>query len=187
LLISASLHYYIFASFTAIMLLIATYTDLKRREIPNELVVAGMVFGLTLWGLTTGLSGLGSSFLGFITGFVLFLILAVTGGMEMGDVKLMGALGALTGWPVIISAVIHVVISGFVFAILWVIIEGNLLRTLKNLKIMMVSWILPKRKRVTLDKLETSTLPYGVAIAMGGIWTIIAIKVPQIDMMLRLL
>lgn len=169
------------------MLLIATYTDLKSREIPNELVLAGMVFGLALWGFTTGLSGLGSSFGGLITGFTVFFILAITGGMEMGDVKLMGALGALTGWPVILTALIHVVISGFIFAILWVIIEGNLGRTLKNLWIMTTSWLLPKRKRVTMDKLETSTLPYGVAIAMGGIWTIAAIKFPQINMMIRLL
>ena len=105
----------------------------------------------------------------------------------MGDVKLMGALGALTGWPLILSALIHVVISGFIFSIFWVFLEGNLLRTFKNLGIILVSWIKPGKKRVTLDNLETSTLPYGVAIALGGIWTVIALKIPEINMMLILL
>ena len=169
------------------MLLIASYTDLKRREIPNELVVAGMVSGLILGYISNGFTGIEYSFFGLLTGFTVFLILALTGGMEMGDVKLMGALGALTGWPLILSALIHVVISGFIFSIFWVFLEGNLLRTFKNLGIILVSWIKPGKKRVTLDNLETSTLPYGVAIALGGIWTVIALKIPEINMMLILL
>ncbi|MBU1239383.1 hypothetical protein KJ865_06710, partial [Myxococcota bacterium] len=87
----------------------------------------------------------------------------------------------------ILSALLHVVIAGFFLAILWVVIEGNLGRTMKNLWIMIKSWILPRRKRVSLEELETSSLPYGVAIAAGTLWTLAAVKFPAIDLMKILL
>ncbi|MBU1536523.1 prepilin peptidase [Myxococcota bacterium] len=187
MLLSSSLHYYITVSVAAALMAHATYTDLKRREIDNETVLIGIVAGLILGLLAGGARGIGLSAGGLVLGFGVFFVLSLTGGMEAGDVKLMGAVGALTGWPLILSALLHVVIAGFFLAILWVVIEGNLGRTMKNLWIMIKSWILPRRKRVSLEELETSSLPYGVAIAAGTLWTLAAVKFPAIDLMKILL
>ena len=62
MLISPRLHYILFAIISILMLLIASYTDLKRREIPNELVVAGMVSGLILGYISNGLQVLNIHF-----------------------------------------------------------------------------------------------------------------------------
>ncbi len=168
------------------MLAIATVTDLRSREIPNPLVAAGTLAGLILWTVFAGTSGLVNAAIGFGVGLGVFLFMAVLGAMEMGDVKLMGALGALLGWPWVLPALVHVVIAGFFFAIFWVIRQGQLSRTFKNLWIALRTWLTPGKKRVTLDELPTTPLPYGVAIALGGVWTLAAILFPRLNLLSNL-
>ncbi len=187
MILSPSLHYSLTLAVSTAIMAHATYTDLKRREIDNETVLIGMAAGLLLGFLAGGGRGLGFAAGGLVLGFVVFFIMGLTGGMEAGDIKLMGAVGALSGWPGILSALLHVVIAGFFLAILWVVIEGRLGHTLKNLWIMITSWILPKRRRISLEELETTALPYGVAIAVGTLWTLAAQKIPAIDLMKILL
>jgi prepilin peptidase CpaA len=181
-----NLRFPLIAGGLSIALAIATYTDLKSRDIPNWLTFGGTILALIIWsvtGISKGaiFSSMGLSTLGMVVGFIVFFLIALTGSMEYGDVKLMTMMGAFVGWPLILQALMHATIAGFFFAMFWVVLEGNFIRTFKNLWFMFASWILPKRKRITLDKLETSTLPYGVAIALGGWWTLISVKVPAID------
>lgn len=182
-LLNDQLHELVTAAVVIVVMAHATYTDLKRREIENYTVLLGGAAGLLLWGLHRGVIGLGLSALGFALGFGTFLLMGVMGGMEGGDIKLMGALGCLLGWPTMLSGLLHVVLAGFLLALFWVVIEGNLGRTLKNIWTMLASWLLPKRRRVSLEELETSTLPYGVAIALGAVYTIIAVRFPIIDLL----
>jgi len=165
------------------MLGVSTFTDLRSREIPNPVVLFGLVAGGALWTVFDGLSGLGTAALGGFTGLAVFLIMALLGAMEMGDVKLMAALGALLGWPWVLPALVHVVISGFFFAIFWVIVHGHARRTLSNLWIALRTWIMPGARRVPLAELPTTPLPYGVAIALGGVWTLLAIPLPGLNLL----
>lgn len=165
------------------MLGVATYTDLKSREIPNQLVVAGTIVGLLFWSVFHGFSGTLTAVVGGAVGLGVFLLLALIGAMEMGDVKLMGALGTLLGWPLVLAGLIHVVMAGFFFALFWVILHGHLKRTLHNLKIALVTWLRPGSPRVKLSELPTTPLPYGVAIALGGIWTLAAVLFPPINLL----
>lgn len=72
-----------------------TRVDLAEHRLPNRLVVPGLVVGLLAaagsW-LTTGVPPLVPLVAGLAFGGVLFL-LALTGGMGMGDVKLAAVLG----------------------------------------------------------------------------------------------
>jgi prepilin peptidase CpaA len=175
--------YYLLSVFSLILMSITSYTDLKKREISNYAVLAGIVFGLVYWTVLNQLPGLGYSVLGGITGFTIFFLLALLGNIGFGDVKLVAAMGFLLSWPLVLTAIFHVVISGFFLALIWVGISGNLLRTFKNLWILVYTWLRPGKKRVSLDKLETSSLPYGLAIAAGTWWTLAAQKWPQFDLM----
>jgi len=178
-----SLHFGL-TSFAALAMLgVSTYTDLKSREIPNEAVVAGTAAGLVLWTAFHGFSGTLTAFSGGAVGLGVFLLMALLGAMEMGDVKLMGALGTLLGWPLVLAGLMHVVMAGFFFAIFWVMAHGHLKRTLLNLKTALVTWLRPGSPRVKLSELPTTPLPYGVAIALGGIWTLAAVLVPEINLL----
>lgn len=77
--------------------LTATVEDLARREIPNWIPVVALAGGVAAGSWTSGWSGLGSSLLGAILGFVVFLAFYLLGGMGGGDVKLMAGLGAVIG------------------------------------------------------------------------------------------
>ncbi|MBU1070181.1 A24 family peptidase [Myxococcota bacterium] len=179
----ASLQYWVTGAACLAMLGVSTYTDLRSREIPNPVVLAGLIAGCAIWTLFYGLAGLGWALLGGFTGLGVFLLMALLGAMEMGDVKLMGALGTLLGWPWVLAGLIHVVMAGFFFAIFWVIVHGHARRTLSNLWTALVTWLRPGARRVPLAELPTTPLPYGVAIALGGVWTLLAIRIPEINLL----
>ncbi len=75
----------------------AAISDLKTRKLPNWLTVSAFAAALLMHTVINGLSGLGFSLLGFVTGFGILLVLWLIGGGGGGDVKLMGALGAWLG------------------------------------------------------------------------------------------
>ena len=83
---------------------VAMVTDMRTGKIFNWLTFPLMFVG---WGLNAywgGLAGFGWSFLGTLLGIFLYMGFAAVGAIGMGDVKLMGAVGALCG-------------SGFVLAV----------------------------------------------------------------------
>lgn len=84
--------------------IIAMVEDLLRREIPNWIPVTALIGGVTASVWMSGWAGLGSSILGSLLGFAVFLVFYILGGMGGGDVKLMGGLGAVLGASRILEA-----------------------------------------------------------------------------------
>jgi len=80
------------------MLMLALYQDAKHRKIPNTLVLAGMLTGLGLAVMPTGM-GLFASFMGGMVGLVLFGPLYFLRFLGAGDVKLVSATGFLWDSP----------------------------------------------------------------------------------------
>ena len=93
-------------------LALGTFVDLEHMIIPDRVSLGGIVLGLglstmvpLLHGEYDGYSGFITSFLGAATGVGILWFIAVLGklifrkdAMGMGDVKLMGAIGAFLGW-----------------------------------------------------------------------------------------
>src|SRR5690606_41597083 len=80
---------------------IAVYTDLKARRIPDWLTLptlATALLGRLAMAGISGPLGLLDGLLGLAVAFLAFFLLALGGGMGMGDVKLMAAIGAILGW-----------------------------------------------------------------------------------------
>jgi prepilin peptidase CpaA len=75
----------------------ATADDLRRRQIANWIpataLVSGFAWQISQGGWRGGLNALG----GTASGFVVFLVFYLLGGMGGGDVKLMAGFGALLG------------------------------------------------------------------------------------------
>lgn len=94
----------------------ATVEDLVRRRISNWISVAALCAGLVLHITSSGWRGGVSSLLGAITGFVVFLIFYMLGGMGGGDVKLMAGFGAVLGVPRLLEAALWTAAVGGVFA-----------------------------------------------------------------------
>ena len=97
-----------------------------------------------------------------------------------GDVLLMGACGALLGWPLVVWGLIHSALMGAVVGLGYSVARGHFFRVFVNLWTVVASTFNAKRKRVSLAELPTDELPYGVAIALGCGWAALLPYVPAL-------
>jgi leader peptidase (prepilin peptidase)/N-methyltransferase len=109
-------------------LIIGTFIDFEFMILPDGLTVGGMVVGPILSLLAPSLHGQSSAYAGFcasVAGLAVgavFLWLVATLGtlafrkeaMGMGDVKLMGALGAFLGWKAVLFIIMGASLAGAV-------------------------------------------------------------------------
>ncbi|HEX4136282.1 MAG TPA: prepilin peptidase [Bryobacteraceae bacterium] len=151
---------------------IAAIFDIRYRRIPNWLVLAGILVGLG-WNISSsGWSGLARASEGLGLGFILYFPLYLLRARGAGDVKLLAAVGAVTGpwnclWIFMLTAVL-----GGVIAVILLMFRGRVRQTFFN-----VGWIIrdilhlqaPYRSSEELDVTTTKglRLPHGAMIAVG--------------------
>lgn len=155
---------------TLIVLVIATFTDLRSRRIPNWLVFPFMIVGIAVSGWFHGWSGLGHSLAGFALGGLLFGILSMMGGMGMGDVKLCAAIGAWVGPGQLMIALVLTGITGGIMALVWAACGGflgELFSGAGDLVFGLKKRGLRPHPELVLDNPLTRKMPYAPAIAIG--------------------
>ncbi len=137
-------------------LLLGTFVDLEHMIIPDRVSLGGIVLGLGLSTLLptmhherSALGGFEASLLGAVVGSGTLWVTAMVGklifkkdAMGMGDVKLLGAIGAFLGW---IAVLFTVMISSLVGAIVG------------------LSLVLSRRKEMQ------SRIPYGPYLALAAL------------------
>jgi prepilin peptidase CpaA len=147
--------------------LIAGWSDLRSRRIPNWLTVPALLVGLAVNVALNGLAGLKTSLLGAALGLVLLLPFVLLRALGAGDWKLAGALGAFVGRDLIVSLLLASVFVAGVMALALVVYKGRVRQTAGNIGHILVSLVtfrLPGHA-VTLDNPDALKVPYGVALA----------------------
>ncbi len=86
---------------------IAVFTDLRDGRVYNWLTLPAMMLGWLLNLYLHGLSGLGHSLAATLLGIMLYMPGGVFGLIGMGDVKLLGALGAIGGSNYVFSIFLY--------------------------------------------------------------------------------
>jgi prepilin peptidase CpaA len=151
-----------------LLAILAGWTDLRSRRIPNWLTVSGAAVGVVANTVLGGWAGLKTSLLGLVLGLGLLLPLVLLRSLGAGDWKLAGALGAFTGPTVLIDVLIGSVFVAGLMALALVIYKGRMRQTLRNIGHILVSLVtfqLPGT-RVSLDNPDSLKVPYGVALAL---------------------
>lgn len=158
----------------ALILLVtaAAFLDAQRGKIPNGLTYPACIFGLCLAGISSGWPGLSTSLLGFAVGFLPLFALYMLGSLGGGDVKLMGAVGAIMGYPFTLNALITSVLAGGLIALLFVIWEGKLWQAVRFLGTTVGKVFIPGLSREPLTARQN--VPFGVAICLGSFLTLIS-------------
>ena len=148
----------------AAMLAVAVYMELKEQRIPNWLTLSGMALGLLI-GYLNGMAVFWTSVGGLAIGFGFLFIFYIFGGVGGGDVKLMGAVGALLGVDLVKPALFYTACIGAFLAIMILIWRKDFwLRITQGLR-RMAFW--RKKGADPVAKLPPVTVPYGIAIAIG--------------------
>ena len=145
--------------------------DIRTRRIPNVITLGTAVAGLGL--AIAGWSGIspGSSMLGLLLGLLLMLPGHVFGATGFGDVKLMGAVGAVLGLERIVQAFLFTAIAGGVLAIGVSIANRRLGATLRRTGRLMSAPVETKQQIEAPD--AGNRFAYGPAIAAGSIFAAI--------------
>ncbi len=146
------------------------YYDVKYRRIPNVLVLATLIAGISVNIVFSGFQGMLSSVEGFALAFFPMLLMHIFGAMGAGDVKLFGAVGAVLGVSLVPLAFVVVVMLGAVLAIYTMLRAGTVFSTLHGVVRIFVG-ILPgwEMPRFAMSPDRKHTIPYGVAIMLGSL------------------
>jgi prepilin peptidase CpaA len=159
-----------------VVLIIAAIYDARYRRIPNWISLGGIVLGFVInFFIGPPDGGLVFALKGFAAGFGLYMFLYVLRAMGAGDVKLMGAVGALVGPERWFGIFLVTAIVGGVLAFLLVAVRGRLKRTLFN-----VGFILSEikhgrpayvgREELDVRSKKGTSLPHGAVIAISTIF-----------------
>lgn len=155
------------------ILLISIVTDVRTKKIPNLLTFPAMLMGLIIHGARGGWPGLAQGLWGLFLGTALLYIPFALGGMGAGDVKLLGAVGALQGADFVLRAFLASALAGGALAVAALLWRRQLWAS--------ICWCGPALKALfwrlaTGGKLKLEVppfpaqgrgLPYGAAIACG--------------------
>jgi prepilin peptidase CpaA len=145
-------------------------SDLATRRIPNALTLSGMGAGLLLGGISAGPAGLAASAGGMLLAIALLIMPFALGGIGGGDVKMMAAVGSLTGPRALLACLLVGMILGGLVAVgvLWR--RGRLTEKLHAVGAMMRSALLMRSLvplRAPAQSENTVTLPYSVPLGLG--------------------
>ncbi len=155
----------------------AGWTDWRWRRIPNWLTVSGLLLGVILNSMVSGLAGVKTSLLGVALGLALLLPFVLLRSLGAGDWKLAGALGAFTGPSRLVDLLLASILVAGVMAVVLVVYKRRTLQTIRNIGHILISLVtfqLPGT-RVSLDNPDSLKIPYGVALAFtvvlyGVLW-----------------
>jgi prepilin peptidase CpaA len=149
----------------------AVVTDIRSRRIPNWLTFPSVAIGLLYHGITGGFQGLAFSALGLVLGYAMFMVFYFLAGMGAGDVKLMGAVGALLGPYGVILSALFTALAGGIYAVVLLTWCNRLGETVSRYRVM-VWWLVSTGKIVYVPPPAGKELPalcYGVPIAIGTV------------------
>jgi len=153
-----------------VILLLATYTDIKKHLIPNVLSLGGIIIGVSIHSYQTGFDGFLFSLSGLAVGFFLFLPFYLLRGMAAGDVKLMAAIGTFMGPSITLAAVAGTLVCGAVLAIAYILIKGGAKPTLERYRTMFNTFFSTHRLiyiKPTNKDIGSMRFPYASAIMVG--------------------
>ena len=152
-------------------------TDVTSRRIPNKLTYLGILVAIAGRSALQGWHGLGSALAGGLVGGGAFLVFFLIHAMGAGDVKLITAVGCFVGPGRAFEIVLASAIAGGIFAIFYALWQGRLRAVLVNV-VDLVRFHAAAGAEVhpslNLSNPQAARLPYGVAIAAGVLYSVLA-------------
>jgi len=154
----------------ALYVLMAAIIDLRQRRIPNSLTYSGIIIGLVVGVMPQYGPDFADSLFGLAVAFVPSLLLFAVGSIGGGDVKLLSALGALLGYPLILDMMFYAIVFGSIWGLAIIIWRGRLVELIKGLGLLLQSLIYPGSYKIV--PIRDLSIPFGLPIAAGTLWAV---------------
>ncbi len=165
----------ILAIMVGVLVLLAMYSDLRWRRIPNCLTLPAIALGFCLNFLGNSWNGLIFAFSGLLVGMGLLMLPYLLGGMGGGDVKLMGALGAMLGSYAALNVFLYATLVGGGIAIAVAIANKSLVETFKKVWLLLKCIFLFRAPLAGAGLFKKSLeIPYGLAVGAGALIYLVA-------------
>ena len=156
----------------------AAWTDYRDGKVYNRLTYPAMLLALNAWaiaGLVTDgfngmLSGFGGSLVGLLAGALPLLLILSAGGLGGGDMKLMGALGAIcASWQCVVSVFVYALVLALIGAVVVMVRRGLVMRTLGRILRAGLLRSPEGEEGETAKWAGSPRLPFAVAVAAGSV------------------
>jgi prepilin peptidase CpaA len=156
--------------FLGCVVVLCALMDLRVRRLPNVITYPTMLVALACHACIGGVEGLIFSAEGLVLGMAFFTVPYLMGGMGAGDVKLMGAVGAVLGSEGVFWAAVMTGIAGGLYSIMLLIKHREYTKDLSE-RLCMTAKVFYVTGKLTFFPASqskcTPILSYGVAISFG--------------------
>jgi prepilin peptidase CpaA len=156
--------------FLTALLVVAALSDLRSQRIPNWLTYPGILIAIVYHSIANGPDGFLFGLQGLGLGIGILLLPYVMGGMGAGDVKLLGAVGAMLGPRGVFAAFIFSALVGGIYALVVLLGRHGSLRTCLFGMASLSGRFAGAGRGFSFSETEGQGKPklcYGVAIALG--------------------
>ena len=160
------------ATIAVVFIVACCVADARTRRIPNMLSASAMLAGLGLNAAYHGVSGLGVSVGGLLAAGAVLVPAFAVGGIGAGDVKMMGAIGALIGPEPALAGVGLGMIFGGVIVVAHLARHGRLREKLGSTWAMVAAASLARSVeplRAPANDANAVALPYSVPLGLGTV------------------
>jgi prepilin peptidase CpaA len=158
--------------------LVTAVTDLWRFKIYNIVTLPLLLSGMAYHFAVAGRGGLAASVLGAVFGFSALLIFYVMGGMGAGDVKLMAAIGAWLGLPLVFHVFIAASLAAGLYSVILLVAGKSVVETWTNFQILWIRLLILGRHLGTGQRIETAVqqrdrrlrvIPFAAMLMVGTV------------------
>jgi len=156
---------------------VGAITDVMTRRIPNNVTYLGMMVAIAGRFALQGWHGLESAIVGGLLAGSAFLVFYLAHVMGAGDVKLITAVGCFAGQGGAIEIVLATAIAGGIFAIVYSLWRRRLRTVLANTGNLIrfhATAGIEAHPDLNLSNPLAARMPYGVAIAAGVLYSVLA-------------
>lgn len=157
----------IYAVLLVLLIILAAFIDIYKKIIPNWLTYPALFLGLVFGLLPDAGPTIVHSLQGLAIAFFPALLLFVLNSLGGGDVKLLSAIGAWVGFPLIVDVLVYSTIAGTAIGLTLIIWKGQFWLLIKEFFIKIFTR--KNSKAMTINKLR---IPFGAAIALGTGWAL---------------
>jgi prepilin peptidase CpaA len=152
------------------VLLLASWSDVRSRRIPNLITVTGMLGGLAFQA-AWGVGPLGAGVLGLGLAFLVALPFFLNGALGGGDAKLLMVVGAFFGPVDFLYSGLAIALAGGALAVGEAARQGALRPLLASCGRLIFSWVATGgRQSGGLASPRPLSVPYGLAISIGSVF-----------------